>query len=331
MSTLPQFTFDTDQVAPEHRFEAWRALLGVTHDIAAQSSGFSARVTSTSIDRIIAREMSASPQAVGRSRQRVRSDGLDHIVLHLTTAPFDASTEKGDIHAPTGSITINALSQPFRRTAAPERHSHILSLSRDLVAEVLPDPEAFHGTVLTGGVGQILAAHMTTTVRHAHLIAPEQADGVARASAHLLAAALAPTRRALGESLKSREAAALVRCKRYIEHHLASANLSPDAICRQAGISRSVLYRLFAETGGVARYIKNRRLQAARAALSTAAGTKRISEIAYSVGFTDLPTFSRSFRQAYGVSPSDIAGITVSAPETAEMDLFGEWVRAVTL
>lgn len=331
MSTLPQFTFDTDQVVPEHRFEAWRALLGVTHDIAAQSSDFSARVTSTSIDRIIVREMSASPQAVGRSRQRVRSDGLDHFVLHLTTASFNASTEDGEIHAPTGSITFNALSQPFRRTAAPERQSHILSLSRDLVAEVLPDPDAFHGAVLTGGVGQILAAHMTTTVRHAHLIAPEQAEGVARASAHLLAAALAPTRRALGESQRSREAAVLVRCKRYIEHHLTSANLSPDAICRQVGISRSVLYRLFAEAGGVARYIKGRRLRAARAALSTAAGSKRISEVAYSVGFTDLPTFSRAFKQAYGVNPSDVAGSAISAADPAEIDLFAEWVRAVTL
>ena len=109
MSMLPQFTFDTEQVSPEHRFEAWRHLLGVTHDVVAPAAAFSGRVTSTTVDRIIVREMSASPQAVGRSRRRIRADGLDHIVLHLTTAPFSATTEAGEIHAPTGSVTVRGL------------------------------------------------------------------------------------------------------------------------------------------------------------------------------------------------------------------------------
>ncbi|WP_342149796.1 helix-turn-helix domain-containing protein [Methylorubrum sp. SB2] len=331
MTTVPQFAFDTELVAPEHRFEAWRALLGMTHDIAAPKDNFSARVVSTTLDRMVVRSMSASPQTVERSRRRIRADGLDHIVLHRTSAPFDARTEHGDRHVPAGAITVNVLSQPFERGAAAERDSAILSLSRDLVSAWLPEPEAYHGAVLPPGA--LLAAHMDGLVSHAGRIAPAQGEGLARATAQMLAATLAPTRASLAEAARSREATMLLRCKRHIERRLCAPDLSPDTICRRVGVSRSVLYRLFSEVGGVAQYIRARRLHAARAALAQAGGRRRVSDIAYAYGFTDIAAFSRSFRQAYGLRPSELAAATGPVAETfadtAEADLFSEWMRAV--
>lgn len=329
MTTVPQFAFDTDQVAPEHRFEAWRALLGITHDIAAPDHDFSARVVSTSLDRMVVRSMSASPQAVERSRRRTRADGLDHLVLHLTTAPFDARTERGDVHVPSGSITVNVLSQSFERGAAGEWDSAILSLSRDLVSEWLPKPEVFHGRVLSPGAGALLATHMTSLVGNAHRIVPGHAEALARASAQMLAASLLPTPATLAEAARSREAAMLLRCKRHIKRHLTAPDLSPDTICRRVGMSRSALYRLFAEVGGTAQYIRARRLHATRAALAKAGGARRVSEIAFGYGFTDAAAFSCSFRQAYSLSPSDLAAATGPVAEAAEADLFSEWMRAV--
>jgi AraC-like DNA-binding protein len=329
VTTVPQFAFDTDLVAPEHRFEAWRALLGMTHDIAAADHNFSGRVVSTSLDRMVVRTMSASPQAVQRSRRRIRADGLDHVVLHLTSDPFDARTERGDPHVHAGSITVNVLSQPFVRSAAEERNSAIVSLSRDLVSTWLPEPEAYHGTVLTPEGGALLAAHMMSLVGNAHRIGPGQAEGLARATAQMLAASLAPTRVSLAEAARSREAAMLLRCKRYIERHLSAPDLSPDTICRRIGVSRSSLYRLFHDAGGVAQYIRARRLHATRAALAEAGGARRVFEIAYEYGFTDAAAFSRSFRKAYGMSPSDLAAATSAVVGTVETDLFSEWIRTL--
>jgi AraC-like DNA-binding protein len=59
------------------------------------------------------------------------------------------------------------------------------------------------------------------------------------------------------------------------------------------------------------RYILGRRLERAHVLLGDPAQHRRaISDIAYAVGFADLPYFSRSFRAAYGRSPREARGMT---------------------
>lgn len=320
-------TFSTEHFAREHRFDAWRGLLGLTHDIEGRPEDFHAHVTSTAVGPMIASEMSASPQGVARSPHRVRRDSLDHVVLHLVSAEF--GVERGDdrFHVPVGVVTVNTLSQPFRRTVSPEHGSLILSLPRHLVAEVLPEPETFHGQILRGGVGTLFREHMRTLVRHAPSIVPVEAEGLARATAQLLASGLEPTRGRFAAARTGLRAAAVVRCKRYVERHLRSPDLTPEAICRAVGLSRSALYRLFAEDGGIATYIRSRRLQAARDALAKPL-KPRVSEVAYTYGFTNAATFSRAFRDAYGVNPTDSGALTDGAGH--ETDIFAAWMDAVS-
>jgi AraC-like DNA-binding protein len=63
-------------------------------------------------------------------------------------------------------------------------------------------------------------------------------------------------------------------------------------------------YRLFEPVGGVASYIRTRRLARARQEL-TAPGLEdyRIGPIAYRAGFQSIPAFNRAFRAAYGQIP----------------------------
>ncbi len=53
-------------------------------------------------------------------------------------------------------------------------------------------------------------------------------------------------------------------------------------------------------------FIRERRLERCREELSNPRLANRsIGEIAYAAGFADLAHFSRRFREAYGLSPSD--------------------------
>ncbi|GJD71647.1 helix-turn-helix domain-containing protein [Methylobacterium gnaphalii] len=303
-SPLPRVTFDTEQVDRADRFERWRGILGLTHEIGSNAADFHGRLTSTYLGAMMVSEMSASSQSVSRSPQRVKADGLDHIVLHLTSADFDVDMGDARFHVPAGAITLNTLSRPFRRHAAPENGSLILSLSRELVASTLPDPEVFHGTVLRGGFSDLVAEHMRMVVRSAHLLTASQADGLSRATAHILAAALEPTRRHIAEARGGLESAAVVRCKRFVELNLSSPSLNAEAICQAVGISRATLFRLFKPDGGVHSYIQARRLRAARRALAVA-DRASITNIAHFYGFTSIAGFSRAFKTKYGVSPKD--------------------------
>ncbi len=168
---------------------------------------------------------------------------------------------------------------------------------------------------------------MRTLVRHGHDVEPSEMPGLARATAQLLSASLEPSRPRSAEAGAARDAALAMRCKRDIERHLQSPSLNVETICRRNGLSRSALYRLFAESGGVSVYIQARRLDAARKALRTM-DKPRVSDVAYAYGFTNSSAFSRAFRDAFGTSPSEAAA--ESGAGDIDIDIFRAWMDTVT-
>jgi AraC-like DNA-binding protein len=91
----------------------------------------------------------------------------------------------------------------------------------------------------------------------------------------------------------------------YIAEHLADPGLGPDAIARAHFVSTRQLHRLFARQGStVTQRIRAHRLERCRRELVDPRSATSITGIAQRWGFTDLPTFSRAFRTAYGSTPS---------------------------
>jgi AraC-like DNA-binding protein len=94
---------------------------------------------------------------------------------------------------------------------------------------------------------------------------------------------------------------------RYIESNLAARDLGVVKLAATFGLSRASLYRLFEPVGGVASFIRERRLARAHQVL-TAPGlqNRRIGPIAYQAGFRSLAAFNRSFLAAYGDTPRNV-------------------------
>ena len=99
------------------------------------------------------------------------------------------------------------------------------------------------------------------------------------------------------------------RIMTFIKDRLADPDLSVAQICAACNVSRATLYRSFAKKGGIQTYIRECRLARAREELERHPGTRGIvSWVAERWGFTDLATFNRAFRQAYGSAPSQMVG-----------------------
>lgn len=101
------------------------------------------------------------------------------------------------------------------------------------------------------------------------------------------------------------------RVRRVMEDNY-SFNLQLEDYARMSGRSLSAFKRDFGEVFGAApgKWLRERRLQRARTMLL--GGGLQVSEVAFQCGFENLSHFSRTFKEAYGVTPASVLGTTVT-------------------
>ncbi|MGH1592211.1 helix-turn-helix domain-containing protein [Methylobacterium phyllosphaerae] len=318
MSRIPQSIFSTDSLPERDRFDAWRALYPAV-DLDADPHGFSGTIETAQVGSMILRVVNAAPQGLDRSRSRIRQDGYDSFFLLLRQHLSSVETERGVFDVPAGAISLHDLSQPYSRSRAPETNSLIIGLPRAAVASVLPDEDALHGLVLTGGAGSLFADHMRSLAAHRHEIGVAEAAHFAQATLHMFAACARPSRENSACASRPLDAARLRIAKRFVRSHL-TAPLRIDEMAKTLGLSRSQLYRLFEPEGGVARYFARQRLAAVRAALDDPRERRSIGEIGAAYGFSSDSHLSRAFREAYGQNPRDYRSLGASAVLTIGRD-----------
>ncbi|MEO1656712.1 MAG: helix-turn-helix domain-containing protein [Pseudomonadota bacterium] len=103
----------------------------------------------------------------------------------------------------------------------------------------------------------------------------------------------------------------------YIAANLQRPDLSARHLEDGFGLSRATLYRHFAAEGGIARYIRNRRLDRCFFELAGAQPVRgQVAAVARRWHFTDASQFNRLYRQRFGTSPSDTLSPTQKPPAT---------------
>jgi AraC-like DNA-binding protein len=107
---------------------------------------------------------------------------------------------------------------------------------------------------------------------------------------------------------ETRSRTLILRIKAFIRRHLSDQELTPARIAAAHHISRSHLYRLFQAEGlTVASYIRDQRLENARRDLADPAlRAMPVHAVAARWGFPRAAEFTRAFRAAHGVPPSEL-------------------------
>jgi AraC-like DNA-binding protein len=98
----------------------------------------------------------------------------------------------------------------------------------------------------------------------------------------------------------------LHRVRDFIQSNLSHPSMSVDLICKELGISRSSLYRIFSSEGGnISNYIWRQRVYKLKVLLeSNAYYKKTITELAFGVGFSSSSHASVLFKDYVGMTPS---------------------------
>ncbi|MFE3827334.1 helix-turn-helix domain-containing protein [Streptomyces sp. NPDC059092] len=158
------------------------------------------------------------------------------------------------------------------------------------------------------GVGALLAQFLTQLTSNTDQYTPDDAPRLGTVLTDLVAALFAhtlDTDTSLTPETRRRNLTLLIQA--FIQQHLHDPDLTPRSIAAAHHISLSYLHRLFQdEDATVASWIRRQRLERARHNLTDPAlRTAPIHSIAARWGFTHPADFSRAFRTAYGLPPSD--------------------------
>ena len=97
----------------------------------------------------------------------------------------------------------------------------------------------------------------------------------------------------------------MARITKSVNRHLGDSDFTVEQMCEEVGISRAHLHRKMKELTGfaVTEFIRNIRLEQAARLLREQ--KLNITQVAYTVGFSNLGYFSTVFRKHFGISPRD--------------------------
>lgn len=268
----------------------------------------------------------------------VARSGLDHFLVQIYAEGGFSGTAGGNpIIVERGDLCVFDLTDTFS-TRSSQFTNYSLLIPRDAMAGEVDDLRSLHGMVIPARtpLAGLLAEYFVSLSSRATLLDAREALLAAEATVSLATTIVAG---AVGENStkpgSGDRGSPLRQVNDYIDANIENPDLGAGAITRALGMSRASLYRLLASSGGVGRYIRRRRLNGAALDLSHPTRRVRIGEIAMRWGFLDNASFSRAFRQEFGMAPRAARGRKAPFPpvegNSSAQNVtglhFGHWMR----
>jgi AraC-like DNA-binding protein len=341
MSTNSQVRiFELGVSNANQRFEAWRELYSAMFDVAGQADqAFDGKHQLWSTGRFVLSNSSCTGISFARSPDPVRDKVLDHFGIRLMVAgTVEGAVGTRKILASEGDLLFLDLQQSVSFETAPEgglTSELTLWVPRSRLQSLIAEEHLLHGLVLKGGTpgGAVLGAALRSFTMHADHMTAAEMDAIGDGLVELAAKIVASPLRGIEQSQVAAPLASFVTIRRFIDRNLLSRELGVGMIAKTFGLSRASLYRLFEPAGGIACYIRKQRLdRALQEITATGLTNRRIGPIAYRYGFKSAAVFSRTFREAYGIKPtqarsavSAIFPITAVSPAT-EVGILARWL-----
>ncbi len=336
---IPSALFDTAEFAERDQFDAWRERISVIFNVdpldTPTATGFPASTHAFHLGEVVLARSRFEAQRFVRTALRARSDMLDHYLVQLyTEGGYTGRADEDEIEIAAGTLSILDLARATEtRASAGECVS--LVVPRDMLEPLLPAGAHLHGLVLNSSHARLFSSYLLSLLRQMPTTELCQVQQIAKATCSLLAACLIP---AVGERTRADaqdDAMQPYAVREYIEQRLHLPDLSPEDICWALHLSRTQLYELFRSSGGVRRYIQQRRLIRVHAALADPLESASIASLALRFGFASHAHFSRAFRERFEYSPSDLRREPSIAlrnrlqpASTTSQDVhFDEWIR----
>ena len=326
----PRFSeIDDDQV----RLQAWQELTSSLFVSRRASAALPARdlfFRCYNLDRMLFFDHAACAHSAERTLSQIVAQGIDHIFIGLQTSGVTRLTHaNGSSVARVGDFFILDLAQRFESETDGMAAIHVCVPRRRLESQI-GKLSARHMQVLSSNSNPLLKLTADHLLNMRACL--RRADAEQRSSLTSAALAICNAAFAQGEGESSdHPVVAAIEIRQFIEDNIDRQDLGIELLGARFGLSRTPLYRLFETDGGVANYIRNRRLARAMRILARVEGgpRQRVSAVAYACGYESEKIFSRAFRRRYGVNPRDVNRTFQSIAVQEKGMLLASWIQAL--
>ena len=251
---------------------------------------------------------SISPDATHeRTIEQISRQSLDHLSFRLYLSGSSSIVANGrTFAADSDALQVFDLSQPMRSRTDRKEMLHLL-LPRRAFESRLGDVSEQHGSLMSqreSPLVRLMTAHMRHLPAAIETADTDQRRALTVATVAIANAVLTKT----DDGPYERETILGIAMRQFVEGDLPSFDLGTEKLCARFGLSRTSLYASFEWEGGVATYVRERRLARAMRMLSglESGGPRRISAVGYACGFETDKMFSRAFKRRYDVNPSEV-------------------------
>jgi len=308
--------FDTRVLPVDERFEAWVERMGRTHapmDLHSdRTADYRGRQRVFALGEVTVWPATFDPLVFRRTPKLIRQSDPESYHLSLLLRGAGGAVWGGrQLAYGLHDFHVNDSSRSWEIHTGDDPVTLVgLELPRALVPLPAGRARRVIGQQVSGndGIGALLAQFLVRLASDTGSYQPSDAprlgivaaDLVAAVFAHVLEGDVRLPPETHGRTLT-------LRIKAFIHANLGDAELTPARIAAAHYISRSYLHRLFQPEGvTVAAFVRRQRLEQARRDLADPAQRALpVHAVAARWGFPRAAEFSRAFRTAYGMAPSE--------------------------
>ena len=299
-------TLSTGAVRPRERFDYWRDVIcQVFVPLRAEPIGTPVEAFAGAVDVAQLHELQIVRVTAGGQRVLRRPvDDRDDLLVSIQLEGRGQVAQDGhEARLAHGGLALYDTTRPYELTFDDRFSQLVVQFPRQQLRRRGVDVLGSSARHVPGvGCAGVATALLTGLLRDGESVPADAQRQLSAQALDLLALALAPAGGPAGaEHRRIRERQ---RVLTHVRSRLDDPRLGVDDVARRLGVSSRYLQKLFAGTGAtLGERIRGARLQRARGLLLQAPHLT-VAEVAHRTGFADAAHFSRSFRGAFGTTPT---------------------------
>lgn len=283
---------------------------------------FFGEITTAQCDEMHFSRVCADGQKVDRTGSRIRRAREEIVLVSVQIQGTGIVAQDGrEARLEPGDFACYDSTRPYTLSFGAQFEQVVLHMPRQAMVRRIGPTEQFTARRVAAAspLGSLVAPFVRNTASIVSDVGAITASRLSDVCLGLVTTALGDFTSQSHQSDTPARAALIFRAKAIIEHNLSDIHLNTERVAALMEISSRYLQDLFhSENTTVSEWIWSRRLEKGRRDLfDPMLARESITQIALTCGFSDLAHFSRRFRAAYAMSPSEYRCAQLTKPTPA--------------